>query len=134
MLQLYSGDLLAIEAWELLKSDNNSYLVDVRTSSEWKHIGVPKLETLKKKLIMLEWMFLPDMKRNENFKTALSDIVPDKSSTLLFLCKSGGRSQQAAIEMTALGYKNCYNISDGFEGSLDSKMIGWKATLPWEQV
>lgn len=79
-------------------------------------------------------MFLPDMKRNENFKTALSDIVPDKSSTLLFLCKSGGRSQQAAIEMTALGYKNCYNISDGFEGSLDSKMIGWKATLPWEQV
>lgn len=134
MTQLYSGNLLAIEAWELLKSNDNSYLIDVRTTSEWKHYGVPKLDALKKKLIMLEWMFLPDMKRNDNFKSALSEIVTDKSSALLFLCKSGGRSQQAAIEMTAQGYKNCYNIIDGYECALNNNTSGWKATLPWEQI
>lgn len=134
MLRLYYGDLLAVEAWELLKNNCSSYLIDVRTSSEWKYVGVPKLEALKKKLIMLEWMFLPDMKKNENFKTNLSNIIPDKTSVLIFLCKSGGRSQQAAIEMTAQGYKNCYNISDGFECLSNSNITGWKSTLPWEQV
>ena len=32
----------------------------------------------------------------------------------------GGRSTDAAIAMTALGYKNCYNVEGGFEGEPDA--------------
>ncbi|ARD86528.1 sulfurtransferase [Rickettsia sp. MEAM1 (Bemisia tabaci)] len=37
----------------------------------------------------------------------------------------------AANFMANIGYKNCYNIIDGFEGNLQNK--GWKQNnLPWQ--
>jgi rhodanese-related sulfurtransferase len=63
---------------------------------------------------------------------SLNKIFPQKSkeSKIIFMCKSGGRSNQAAIHINNLGYKNCYNMTSGFSGNSD----GWKnINLPWRQ-
>ena len=58
---------------------------------------------------------------------------------MLIICRSGQRSRQAAVALTARGYSRCYNVSDGFEGGHDEERHrgtreGWKrAGLPWRQ-
>ena len=63
-----------------------------------------------------------------------------KQEDLIFsICRSGHRSQEAAKYINKLGYKNCYNVSDGFEGYKDlgnhrAQVNGWKYNLlPWKQ-
>ena len=74
------------------------------------------------------------MELNKDFADQVGNIA-DKNAKLFFLCKVGGRSTDAAIRMTEKGYKNCYNISGGFEGFQHSqgKVSGWKEKgLPWK--
>jgi rhodanese-related sulfurtransferase len=62
-----------------------------------------------------------------------------KDAPLVFICRSGARSQSAAIAMHAAGWAECYNLSGGFEGPPDAErhrglVSGWKASgLPWTQ-
>ena len=42
-----------------------------------------------------------------------------KDTALAFLCRSGGRSQQAAEEFLALGFTNVYNITGGINAWAD---------------
>jgi rhodanese-related sulfurtransferase len=138
MERLYAGDVSPRHAWDNLLSDN-SYIVDVRTNAEWHYVGVPNLKPVNKDLIRVEWRSLPDMSLNKSFAFEISNLIPDKEAKIYFLCRTGGRSMEAAILMTSLGYKNCYNIASGFEGDADAnsqrgKVNGWKAEkLPWRQ-
>ena len=135
----YLGDISATEAYELLKNQENSYLIDVRTTPEWIYSGVPDLTEISKRVYTISWMFYPDMHLNQEFTQKIEEITEDKEASLLFLCKVGGRSAQAANETAKLGYANCYNISDGFEGDHNEsqqrgQVNGWKAAgLPWVQ-
>lgn len=135
----YAGELTARDAYNLLERDPNAVLVDVRTLPEWTFVGYPNLSILSKEVIKLSWKVYPTMQLNTEFISQLSQLVPDKQKPLLFLCRSGGRSQEAAIAMSAVGYSACYNVSDGFEGPLSplnqrGTSRGWKAeNLPWEQ-
>jgi len=58
---------------------------------------------------------------------------------VLFLCRSGGRSHDAAVAATAAGFGACYNVLQGFEGDRDpdahrNTVGGWRAAgLPWSQ-
>ena len=139
MVQLYKGDITSKQAWEMLKN-SNSLLVDVRTSAEWHYVGAPDLSSIKGKLIQIEWRKLPSMDKNLEFIKQFESIVSDKNADVIFLCRTGGRSQEAAIEMTKEGYANCYNVEFGFEGEISPSMHrgtvnGWKADkLPWRQV
>jgi len=139
MAQLYAGDLYPKDAYKMLQSDKDSALVDVRTVAEWHYVGLPNLKEIDKDVIRLEWRQLPEMKKNNSFMASLMNMVPSKETKLLFLCRTGGRSKEAAIEATAHGYSTCYNIADGFEGDLDNNFQrgltnGWKsAKLPWRQ-
>lgn len=139
MVQLYSGDLSSQNAWELLKANPDSVLVDVRTAVEQHYVGVPELRPLGKELISIEWRSFPRMERNSHFFETLRKHVPNFETPIIFLCRTGGRSQEAAIEMTAMGYKTCYNLESGFDGDLDpkgqrGKISGWKASgLNWRQ-
>jgi rhodanese-related sulfurtransferase len=60
-------------------------------------------------------------------------------SLLLFLCRSGQRSSNAAKAATEAGFPDCYNILEGFEGNKDAngqrnRSGGWRACgLPWNQ-
>ncbi len=139
----YKGDVTSLQAWDMLKNSKGGQLVDVRTNAEWHYVGTPDLRPIHKDVIMLQWRILPDMVINENFINDLSARLHtcnyQEFDPLIFICRTGGRSMEAGQYVSSFGYKNCFNLSDGFEGSLDSRghrgrISGWKASgLSWRQ-
>ncbi len=126
----YRGDLSVHEAWDMLASNPNATLVDVRTEREWQEIGVPDISTLPNKFIQCSWRTLPGMELNPDFIQEISTEVTDQTSPLLLICKLGPRSQEAAQTLAEAGHSACYNIIGGFEGETQ----GWKTTqLPWRK-
>lgn len=137
-------DISPTETYNNLKSDLNSMLIDVRTDEEFALVGIVGASEIADRLAHIPWKILPNMSENPNFindlEEALKRVSKDKSDLkLYFLCKSGVRSKQAAIYCQNAGYKNCYNVANGFEGDLDKNsqrgnINGWKASnLPWRQ-
>jgi rhodanese-related sulfurtransferase len=135
----YAGDLRPTEAWELLKAEPAAQLVDVRTRPEWTFVGIPDLDSIGKKPILLAWQAYPAMQINPAFAEELRRVVSSPEAPLLFICRSGARSRAAAETMAAAGYRRCYNVAEGFEGQVDveghrGRKAGWKAAgLPWNQ-
>ena len=139
----YAGNVNSQEAFSELSNQQNATLVDVRTQAEWAFVGVPDLRPIAKEPLLVEWQGFPSSGPNPEFVAAVSDQLVkkglDQSAPIYFLCRSGARSQAAAIALTQAGYTQCFNISDGFEGPLDAEghrgtQSGWKATgLPWVQ-
>ena len=128
----YAGALTPKEAHELMLHQANAKLVDVRTRAEWDWVGrVPGA-------VEVELMSYPGNRPNQAFVEELEKKVP-KDAVILFLCRSGGRSHNAAGFATQAGYNNCYNVLEGFEGDRDAngqrnKVGGWRAAgLPWTQ-
>lgn len=136
----YAGDVTPKQAWDVLSTDAKAQLVDVRTQPEWAFAGVPDLAGIGKQVHCVSWKFYPSMELNNDFLAQLRSRVPDTSAPLFFLCKTGGRSLDAAIAATKAGYTACYNIEGGFEGESNEhrqrgQISGWKAAkLPWEQA
>ena len=126
-------------AWALLEREPKAVLVDVRTDAEWSYVGLPDLSGLAKQPIRLSWQLFPKMAVDPAFadRLAASGVTPEHH--LLFLCRSGVRSLAAARLMVERGYRRCYNITNGFEGSHDGArhrggVAGWKHDgLPWVQ-
>ena len=135
----YAGDLSPQEAWAFLESEPSAILVDVRTQAEWNYVGIADLAAVNRTPIFVEWQTFPEGRINDQFADQLSAQAPDQETALLFLCRSGVRSAAAATLMTSLGYGQCYNISEGFEGDPDTSRHrgtynGWKVRgLPWIQ-
>jgi rhodanese-related sulfurtransferase len=140
----YAGDLLAVDAYELLEGDASAVLIDVRTKAEWAYVGTPDTRSLGKTPLFLEWQSYPSMAINADFaadlEAQLLSAGVERGASLVFLCRSGARSRQAAIATTSAGWAPCFNVSDGFEGPLDDSRRrggagGWKAGgLPWTQT
>ena len=135
----HAGDITPSEAWKILSDNSKAFLIDVRTTAEWTYVGKTDISSLGKKPILLEWTIFPAMKSNPEFAAGVLSKVLDQEAPLLFLCRSGLRSEAAAILMTGEGYSACYNIANGFEGDLDDeghrgRAGGWKVEgLPWVQ-
>ena len=135
----YAGEVTSAEAWLVLRDDPRAVLVDVRTEAEWRFVGTPDLNGIGKEPVLLSWQHYPEMKRNASFAAELLEKGVDPEATVLLLCRSGNRSHHAAVALAALGFDNCYNVSDGFEGPRDDNgqrgaKAGWKrAGLPWSQ-
>ncbi|WP_039456314.1 rhodanese-like domain-containing protein [Candidatus Jidaibacter acanthamoebae] len=135
----YSGDIALSKAWDILTNSPNSFLIDVRTIEECIFVGAPWLKEIGKETVHMPWRLFPNMEINPHFITGITKIVPDINSELLFICRSGARSGEAAQNLAEHGYKYCYNITEGFEGNLNNKyqrgnLSGWKAAnLPWRQ-
>ncbi len=128
----YEGALFPDEAYEILQSAPGARLVDVRTRAELDWVGrVPDAAEI-------EWATYPGMKPNPNFVAELEQQV-DKEALVMFICRSGGRSHNAATAATKAGFSDCYNILEGFEGEMDNEnhrntVGGWRAAgLPWKQ-
>jgi rhodanese-related sulfurtransferase len=140
----YAGDLLAIDAYTLLEGESTSVLIDVRTQAEWAYVGTPDLQALGKSPLFVEWQRYPSMAVDADFTARLEALLVsagvERGASLVFLCRSGARSRNAAIAMTSAGWGPCFNVSDGFEGPLDASrqrggLSGWKAgELPWTQT
>jgi rhodanese-related sulfurtransferase len=125
----YAGALLPAEAHALMKE--GARLIDVRTDAELHYVGsVPDSEAI-------EWNTLAGQ-RNPDFLQQLQQVAK-KDEPVMFLCRSGARSHAAAIAATQAGWKEAYNILEGFEGDKNaegqrSTVGGWKfARLPWIQ-
>ncbi|MGE0232836.1 MAG: rhodanese-like domain-containing protein [Flavobacteriaceae bacterium] len=139
----YRGDVEPEEAYRMLQSDPQAVLVDVRSQAEWHFVGLPDLSALEREPVLVEWAKFPGMVPDPDFakvmEQRLKALGVRQDATLLFLCRSGVRSRNAAIAMTGQGYGNCFNVSEGFEGDLDSEAHrggknGWKRRgLPWRQ-
>jgi len=135
----YAGDVSPKQAWQMLSDDGAAGLLDVRTPAEWAYVGLPDMASLNRQPVLVPWMLFPGMKINADFVRQVEETGIDKNSDLLILCRSGQRSQSAAIALTAAGFKACFNISYGFEGDKDAThhrgtVNGWKIDgLPWVQ-
>ena len=138
-MQGYAGDIGPQEAWEMLRNDPQTLLVDVRSEPEWAFVGLPDLSSLGKQVVRACWQVYPTMQVNEQFAEQLAAQGVTPEHKLLMLCRSGQRSRMAAIAMTSLGFSECYNVAEGFEGDRDAALHrgtvgGWKvAGLPWVQ-
>lgn len=126
----YAGVLTPGEAYQLLQNHPNAKLVDVRSRAELELVGrVPTATSI-------EWAFYPGMLANPEFAAQL-DAQIDKEAVVIFMCRTGGRSHNAAVVAQQLGFKHAYNMIEGFEGESNAAkqrtlINGWKhAGLPW---
>jgi len=126
----YAGALTPAEAHVLLQA--GAKLVDVRTKPELVYVGrVPGS-------VLVEWQTYPGSAPNPEFLAQLSESV-EPGDTLMFLCRSGVRSHAAAAVAAEAGWRDSYNVLEGFEGDRDAAqhrgtLSGWrKAGLPWVQ-
>ena len=128
----YSGALTPPEAWVVRQSLPQAVIVDVRSAAEWQFVGVVP------EAVRIELRTYPGMVPNAAFVEQLQQQV-GKDKALLFLCRSGARSDEAARLAAEAGYAEVYNILEGFEGDRDAEqhrgcVNGWKAHgLPWIQ-
>ncbi len=128
----YSGALLPEEAYQIMQLAPGAKLVDVRSKVELEFVGrIPDA-------VEIEWASYPGMKPNPNFFAALEQQI-DKEALVMFICRSGARSHNAAIVAERAGYSEIYNVLEGFEGEKDMNehrnvLNGWRAKgLPWVQ-
>ena len=126
----YAGAVTPVEAHALMRA--GARLVDVRTKPEVQYVGrVPGS-------IPVEWETYPGNVPNPKFLEQLAEAV-EPGETLLFLCRSGARSDSAATTAAKAGWPDSYNVLEGFEGAKDAEqhrgtLGGWrKAGLPWVQ-
>jgi rhodanese-related sulfurtransferase len=140
---LYITSKEAYEQWTL--NPDRIKILDCRTPEEYAFVGhapmaynIPikfytyQYDAEKKTSVMVNNPeFLEQVKKK--FKTG---------DTILIMCVAGGRSAYSANVLAAAGFKNVYNIVDGFEGDIitdpgsyfDGKRIrnGWKNSgAPW---
>ena len=98
------------EAYRLIKADANIAILDVRTAKEFADGHVAGAVNI-------------DVNQTD-FTQKIDEL--DRSKTYIVCCRLGIRSRKAVGIMSAKGFKNLYNVSDGF--------AGWsKNGLPFEK-
>ncbi|MFN2309858.1 MAG: rhodanese-like domain-containing protein [Gammaproteobacteria bacterium] len=130
------------EAWELLQSDPRALLIDVRSNMEFLFVGHPV------GAVHVPWIDEPDWQINPHFVTQVRQLLLGGVCAadgdlgcvpVILICRSGKRSLEAGKRLAGNGFREVYNISEGFEGDLDaqhhrSSLGGWRLRgLPWEQ-
>ncbi len=130
-----------LAAWDILQSDPNATLLDVRTSVEYGYVGHPV------DAINIPWQEAPDWVIDPDFtekvrKSLVARYGSDveiEAMPVLAICRSGKRSLDAVVELAQHGFRDVYNIEEGFEGDKDENkhrntINGWRYhNLPWEQ-
>lgn len=138
--------LTASEAYEKWKANPDKVMVlDVRTPEEYLFIGHAEMA---RNVPVADQTFEWDAAKKQFPMRPLPDFVArvqkiaGPEDTLLVMCRSGGRSAIAVNQLAGAGFKNVYNITDGFEGDTvkdggsvfaGQRMVnGWKNSgLPW---
>lgn len=129
----YAGAVTPAEAHTLIQQAR-ARLVDVRTNAERDWVG--RVAIPDELHAAVQWNTYPGGLPNPDFVKQLEQTA-NKDEVLLFLCRSGVRSRHAAKLATESGYRNCFDILEGFEGDKDEQghrktVAGWcKAGLPW---
>ena len=134
-------EINSTEAYSILQKLENAVLIDVRSTMEYEYVGHPVNAIHVPIKEPPGWEIRVDF--INNIKSELTKKFPNIQNLseihILLLCRSGKRSEQAALILESEGYKNTINITDGFEGDKDanghrSVINGWRFNkLPWKQ-
>lgn len=128
------------EAWEILQSNTDAVLLDVRSRMEFDYVGHAPDAVFVSLKEPPAWETDADFV--DNVRKTLKEKRPDKDPedlTILALCRSGARSMTAAEALTNSGFKAAINVAEGFEGDKDQSnhrntINGWRFHgLPWVQ-
>jgi rhodanese-related sulfurtransferase len=114
------------EAFEMVKQPN-TYLIDVRSVAEYVFVGHPEMAYNTPLMFWNEEQ--ASMERNPEFLEDLRQRFK-KTDRLIFLCRSGGRSAQAARMAQASGFNDVYNVERGFEG--EKNRDGYRTVNGWK--
>ncbi len=127
----YRGAVTPDEAWALLQSEPKARLLDIRSREELALVGrVPGAIEIELKRFPA-WIDNPEFLAKVQEALAADDLV-------LLICRSGARSHKAAELLADNGFRNSFNVLEGFEGELNEQrqrlVNGWKVRdLPWSQ-
>jgi len=124
------------DAWKLIQDHPNALFIDTRSLMEHLFVGHPV------GCIHIPWIDEPDWTINPGFvmhvrRTILGGV--GGNTAVVLICRSGVRSLDAGRCLVEAGFKDVYNVAEGFEGMLDqhhhrSTVGGWRYhDLPWEQ-
>jgi rhodanese-related sulfurtransferase len=114
------------QAFERLQA-SGTFLVDVRSVAEYVFVGHPEMGWN----VPLSFWSESEAKLVPNpdfIKDIKARFKPE--DTLLFICRSGGRSLRAAQAAAAAGFLKAVNVGEGVEGGLDEK--GWHTVGGWK--
>ncbi len=143
VLGLYMTAREAYIKWHTDKA--NIKILDVRTPGEYIFVGhAPMAANIPIRFLdpqVNAGSGKPVMPLNESFIEEVRKKF-EPTDTILVMCRSGGRSAFAVNTLAKAGYKQVYNIVDGFEGDAlkipgsynnGRRLVnGWKnAGLPW---
>ncbi len=120
---------------------DNALFIDCRTQAEWAYVGIADISATGARMALIEWQDSSGTP-NADFTAEVAQLAgqmagPD--TEIYIMCRSGARSAAACHALAAQGYRNLCNVSEGFEGDLDSqrhraRVNGWKFhKLPWQQ-
>ena len=115
--------ILSIEAYDMLNTVPETYMIDVRTRAEYQFVGHPL------KAYLFPYMFFTNnfakeddgygyqlSAKNKSFVGEISKVF-QKTDNLLILSRDGTRSALAAKELVDSDFKNVFDVVDGFEGA-----------------
>ena len=142
-LGLYLTAKEAFSKWHV--EADKVVVLDVRTPEEYIFVGhAPMARNIPLKFLNQELTAekrSPVMELNPGFVSQVQKNYK-VTDTILVMCRSGGRSAMAVNLLAEAGFKNVYNITDGFEGDavkdpqsyFNGKRVknGWKNSgAPW---
>ena len=119
-------NIKATDAFDFLSKKFDSHLIDTRSDLEWKTTGIPDLSSINKKTNLINWGPVLNQTFFEQYKKFLLTSFNQKDS-LFFICRSGSRSLMAAKFAIEFGFKNSFNIYEGFHNENDQN---WEKNLP----
>lgn len=93
------ADLSQQEWEEQLQTDDNGFILDVRTPQEVEDGYIPNMTNI-------------DIHLGQGFLDELEKL--DKSKNYYVYCRSGARSAQACAVMNSVGFENTFNLEGGF--------------------
>ncbi|HDM09595.1 MAG TPA: hypothetical protein ENF92_03645 [Desulfobacteraceae bacterium] len=114
--------ILSIEAYDMLNTVPDTYLIDIRTRPEYQLVGHPVGAYLFPYMFYTNTLgregeylrYLANVK-NKDFVKEISKVFK-KTDNLLILGRDGTRSVLAAKELLDAGFKHVFDVEDGFEG------------------
>jgi rhodanese-related sulfurtransferase len=116
--------ILSIEAYDMLNTVPGTYLIDVRTRPEYQLVGHPPMAYLFPYVFWKNDFSKTDegyaYHLNNKNKAFIEEINKafKKTDNLVIICRDGTRSALAAKALADDGYKNVFDVEDGFEGHL----------------